>query len=186
MTCKISDLRSRRNQREPGVHAARIGASVVIREVKIGDDASAFRTLNEEWIVRLFSLEEKDQELLGDPENTILRRGGHIFMASHEGENVGCVALLRLENDIYELSKMAVLPRLRNQGIGRHLLAHVIREARLFGASSLCLATNTKLKNAIHLYEAAGFLHVRREQLPPLPYTRADVFLALALGDVSS
>jgi putative acetyltransferase len=176
----------RQNQGESGVHAARIGSSVVIREVKIGDDTSAFRTLNEEWIVRLFSLEEKDQELLTDPENTILRRGGHIFMASHQGENVGCAALLRLEPGIYELSKMAVLPRLRNQGIGRHLLAHVIGQARLLGASCLCLATNTKLKNAIHLYEAAGFLHVPREQLPPLPYTRADVFLALTLRHVSS
>ena len=120
---------ARRNQREPGVPAAQIGSSVVIRKVKIGDDASAFRTLNEEWIVRLFSLEEKDRELLADPENTILRRGGHIFMASREGENVGCVALLPLEDGIYELSKMAVLPRLRNRGIGRHLLAHVIRES---------------------------------------------------------
>jgi len=85
------------NQPVPGVHASRIGLNVVIREVKIGDDASAFRTLNEEWIVRFFSLEEKDRELLGDPENKILRRGGHIFMASHQGENVGCVALLPLE-----------------------------------------------------------------------------------------
>jgi putative acetyltransferase len=168
----------------PGVHASRIGLNVVIREVKIGDDASAFRTLNEEWIVQLFSLEEKDRQLLGDPENAILRRGGHIFMASHQGENVGCVALLLLENGVYELSKMAVLPRLRNQGIGHQLLAHVIREARLFGAVSLCLATNTKLKNAIHLYEAVGFLHVPREQLPPLPYTRANVFLALTLRHV--
>jgi N-acetylglutamate synthase-like GNAT family acetyltransferase len=159
-----------------------MGLSVVIREVKVGDDASSFRTLNEEWIVRFFSLEEKDRELLGDPENTILRRGGHIFMASHKGENVGCVALLPLENGIYELSKMAVLPRLRNQRIGHQLLAHVISEARLLGAVSLCLATNTKLKNAIHLYEAVGFLHVSREELPPLPYTRANVFLALTLG----
>jgi putative acetyltransferase len=169
------------NQRVPGVHASRIGSRVVIGEVKIGDDVSAFRTLNEEWIVRFFSLEEKDRELLGDPENTILRRGGHIFMASHEEEKVGCIALLPLCNGIYELSKMAVLPRLRNLGIGRQLLTHVIREARLLDAVSLFLATNTTLKNAIHLYEEAGFLHVPREKLPPLPYTRANVFMTLAL-----
>ena len=47
------------DQSVPGVHASRIGLNVIIREVKIGDDASAFRTLNEEWIVRFFSLEEK-------------------------------------------------------------------------------------------------------------------------------
>ena len=102
-------------------------------------------------------------------------------MASREGENVGCVALLLLEDGFYELSRMAVLPRLRKQGNGPHLLAHVIREARLLGAASLCLATNTKSKNAIDLYEAAGFLHVPRQELPPLPYTRANVFSALTL-----
>jgi putative acetyltransferase len=160
---------------------ARTSSNIVIREVKIGDDTSAFRTLNEEWIVRFFSLEEKDRELLGDPESTILRPGGHIFMASHEAEDVGCVALVRFEDNIYELSKMAVLPQMRNLGIGRDLLARAIRESRLLGAASLFLATNSKLKNAIHLYEAVGFLHVPRETLPPLPYTRANVFMAMTL-----
>lgn len=118
-------------------HASRTGLSFVIREAKLGDDVSAFRTLNEEWIVRFFSLEEEDRKLLGDPENTILRRGGHIFMAWRGEESVGCLALLPAGNGIYELSKMAVLPGLRNHGIGHQLLAHAIREARLLGAVSL-------------------------------------------------
>ena len=169
------------NQRMADTHASRTGPSIVIREAKIGDDVSAFRTLNEEWIVRFFALEEEDRKLLGDPENTILRRGGHIFMAWRGEESVGCLALLPAEDGIYELSKMAVLPGLRNQGIGHQLLAHAIREARLLGAVSLFLASNAKLKNAIHLYEAAGFVHVPRAELRPLPYARANVFMKLEL-----
>ena len=48
-------------------------------------------------------------------------------------------------------------------------------------AGSLFLGSNAKLENAVHLYESAGFRHVPREELPPLPYTRADVFMEMAL-----
>lgn len=175
-------MRNEMQHREAsGVHASEFAPSVVVRELTIGDDVSAFRILNEEWIVHFFSLEAKDREILGDPEGSILRSGGHIFMAFVREEGVGCVALLPSGNGVYELSKMAVRPNLRNQGIGRQLLEHAITEGRRLGAVSLFLATNSKLHNAIHLYERAGFLHVPREQLPPLPYTRADVFMAMTL-----
>ena len=66
--------------------------AVEIRALKPHEDASAFRTLNEEWITHYFALEKKDREILDDPENTILRQGGHIFMAFVGGQAVGCVA----------------------------------------------------------------------------------------------
>ena len=54
---------------------------IEIRPLQTGEDATAFRTLNEEWITRYFTLEKMDRETLGDPEGKILRKGGHIFMA---------------------------------------------------------------------------------------------------------
>jgi hypothetical protein len=36
--------------------------------------ATAFRTLNEEWITRYFALEEKDIETLGDPKTRFFAR----------------------------------------------------------------------------------------------------------------
>ena len=146
-----------------------------------GEDATAFRTLNEEWINRHFTLEAKDIETLGDPENSILRKGGHILMAYADAEPVGCVALIAMSHGVYELSKMAVSPRLRGQGIGRRLLLQAIEQARLIGATSLFLGSSTKLENAVHLYEAVGFRHVPPEALPPMPYTRADVFMEMKL-----
>jgi putative acetyltransferase len=82
---------------------------------------------------------------------------------------------------VYELSKMAVSPEMRGRGIGRLLILHLIDEARNMGARSLFLGSQTKLKNAVHLYEAVGFRHVPPERLPLLPYTRADVFMELIL-----
>lgn len=155
--------------------------AIEIRPLIPGDDATAFRTLNEEWITRYFSLEAKDIETLGDPETSILRKGGHIFMVYADEKPVGCVALMPMGNGIYELSKMAVSPHLRGQGIGRRLLQHAITQARLIGAKSLFLGSSTKLSNAVHLYESVGFRHVPPETLPPNPYTRANVFMEMDL-----
>jgi len=105
--------------------------AIEIRRLHPGEDATAFRTLNEEWITRHFRLEAKDIETLSDPENSIIGKGGHIFLAFAGGKPVGCVALMPMENGVYELSKMAVSPHLRGQGIGRRLLECAIaRRAR--------------------------------------------------------
>jgi putative acetyltransferase len=168
---------------------------IEVHSLQPGEDATAFRTLNEEWITRYFTLEKKDIETLGDPENAILRKGGHIFLARAvrepakptasgdrtTAETVGCVALIPMGGHIYELSKMAVSPRLRGLGIGRSLLEHAIAQARVIGAQSLFLGSSTKLANAVHLYESVGFQHVPPERLPPMPYARADVFMELLL-----
>lgn len=114
--------------------------AIEIRRLHPGEDATAFRTLNEEWITRHFTLEAKDIETLSDPENSILGKGGHIFLAFAGGKPVGCVALMPMENGVYELSKMAVSPHLRGQGVGRRLLECAIAQARLIGAKSLFLA----------------------------------------------
>jgi GNAT superfamily N-acetyltransferase len=152
-----------------------------IRPLQSSEDRRAFRTLNEEWIARYFVLEEKDREILGDPDNAILRKGGRIFMVQAGDDVVGCVALIPLSNGVYELSKMAVSPRLRGLGVGRRLLEHTIAEARALGAKSLFLGSSKKLKNAVHLYESVGFRHVAPDEIPPMPYTRADVFMAIEL-----
>ena len=114
-----------------------------------GEDATAFRTLNEEWINRYFTLEARDIETLGDPESTILRRGGSVFMAYSDDLAVGCVALIPLGQGVYELSKMAVAPQFRGRGLGRRLLLHAIAEARILGATSLFLGSNTRLADAV-------------------------------------
>jgi putative acetyltransferase len=156
-------------------------AEIEIRSLEEGEDTTAFRTLNEEWITRYFTLEKMDRETLGDPESRILRKGGHIFMVYLNHQAVGCVALIPLGNGVYELSKMAVSPELRGLGIGRRLLEHAITQAKRIGAKSLFLGSNAKLTNAVHLYESVGFRHVAPENIPPMPYTRANVFMEMPL-----
>ncbi len=154
---------------------------VTFREMQMGEDGTAFKTLNEEWISRYFVLEPKDRETLGDPENTILRKGGKVFYVEAGGQTVGCVALIPMDGGVYELSKMALSPARRGQGIGRKLLEYAIAQGRLMGATSLFLGSNSVLKNAVHLYESVGFRHVPAEKLPDMHYARADVFMEMGL-----
>jgi putative acetyltransferase len=144
-------------------------------------DADAFRRLNEEWIARYFSLEEHDHLQLRDPEGNILRSGGQIVMAVADKKRIGCCALIYVRPGVFEVAKMAVSEDRRGQGIGRKLLEYTIAQAVALGAHTLELASNTKLANAVHLYESLGFRHLPSEQVEPSPYARANVFMELHL-----
>ncbi len=141
-------------------------------------DAKAFRDLNEAWIEKYFGMEEHDHEMLGDPVGYILLQGGQIVMAFVDGMAVGCCALIPVSAGVFEVAKMAVFEELRGMGVGRRILAKTIETARAMGATKLTLATNSKLANAIHLYEALGFKHLPPE---PSPYSRANVFMETGL-----
>jgi GNAT superfamily N-acetyltransferase len=145
-------------------------------------DAEAFRELNREWIARYFKVEEQDLIQLDDPVGNILRPGGQIVMAIADGERIGCCALVFVKTGVFEVAKMAVSERYRGKGIGRRLLEYTIAQARRLGAHTLELASNTKLANAVHLYESLGFRHLPPERVEPSPYARANVFMVLNLA----
>ncbi len=154
---------------------------ILLRPFVPGDE-TAFRELNESWIRQYFAIETKDSEVLDDPLTYILKPGGHILMAVQAGSAVGCCALLRMEDGCFEVAKMCVSENLRGRGTGRRLLNYVVEYARSAGARRLYLETNTKLSNAIHLYEAAGFGHVPASRVQPSPYARANVHMEMWLA----
>jgi GNAT superfamily N-acetyltransferase len=154
---------------------------IVIGPMETQADADAFCALNEEWIHAYFSMEPADRRTLDDPFGSIVDAGGDVLIARSAGVAVGCVALMPEGHGVYELSKMAVAPAARNRGIGRMLIAAAIERARGRGASSLFLGSNARLESAVHLYESVGFEHVPPEEIGPMPYERANVFMRLAL-----
>ncbi len=153
---------------------------VTVRPLESALDAAAFRALNEEWIARHFSFEERDRRQLDDPVATYGDPGGLILIAEFDGRPIGCVALAPNGTGAWELSKMAVAPEFRGNGAGRKLLAAAVDHATGSGARSLYLGSSSKLAPAVHLYEAFGFKHVPRETLR-LASTRVDVFMELVL-----
>jgi GNAT superfamily N-acetyltransferase len=140
-------------------------------------DSEAFRTLNEQWILKYFTLEEPDRLVLNHPEEHILRPGGAVVMAFAGEIPVGTCALIAEGDGVFELAKMAVDETRQGQGIGRKLLEYTLAEARKMGARRVVLGSNSQLAPAIHLYESVGFKHVQPEH--PSPYARANVFMEL-------
>lgn len=146
-----------------------------------GDEA-VFRELNEAWISRNFEVEEEDRKVLEDPVGHILEPGGALFIAEQDGVAIGTCALLAMGEGSFEVAKMTVSERCRGLGIGKKLLAHVIEHAREAGAKRLYLETNSKLANAVHVYESLGFQHVPADRSHPSPYVRANVYMELWLS----
>jgi GNAT superfamily N-acetyltransferase len=144
-----------------------------------GELAPAFQRLNLDWIERLFVVEEADRKVLGDPERAIIARGGQIFFAMDGASAIGTVAMILTSPKRYELAKMAVASSHQRQGIGELLGAAAIAFAREAGAESVFLLTNSRLANAIRLYERLGFRHAPDPDPPE--YARADVYMELRL-----
>ncbi|MFE2940912.1 GNAT family N-acetyltransferase [Streptomyces sp. NPDC059255] len=157
-------------------------APTMISSIGSQSDADAFYALNEEWISRLFTLQEEDLAVLGDPFGRIVGPGGDVLMAREPGSGtvVGCVALLAYPDAVFELAKMAVAPAAQGRGIGRQLIAAAIDRARALDGTRLFLGTNSMLAPALHLYEAAGFGRITRDRLPVADYyARADILMEL-------
>ncbi|MEO1011834.1 MAG: GNAT family N-acetyltransferase [Bacteroidota bacterium] len=141
--------------------------------------ASQFRDLNLEWLNRYFSVEPKDRELLDNPKEAILDKGGFIFMAEWKQAVAGCYAFLPFEKDIFELGKMAVDANYQGLQIGQRLLEHAIAFARNNGWKKIVLYSNSKLDTALYIYGKFGFREVPLED--NLPYARSDIKMELNL-----
>lgn len=139
----------------------------------------AFYDLNIEWLETYFYVEDFDKEVLGNPEKYIIDRDGHIFFAVVENKVLGTVALMKAEDGVFELTKMAVLPKERGKKIGQHLMQYCIDFGKLHAMKKLFLYSNTKLENAIYIYRKWGFKEIPVEANSP--YERSNIKMELYL-----
>jgi GNAT superfamily N-acetyltransferase len=139
-----------------------------------------FYNLNIEWLKTHFYVEPFDEEVLSKPDIYIINKGGHIFFTLINNQVVGTVALMPTnDTNIFELTKMAVLPNQRGQNIGQKLLQYCIDFAKSQSYSALMLYSARKLENAIYIYRKYGFIELPLE--PDSPYNRSDIKMILEL-----
>ena len=100
---------------------------------------------------------EEDANFFRLDEDEIAPGRGALFVATVDGEVVGCGAVRRLDGADAEIKRMYVTPLSRGHGAGRALLAALEGEARSLGATRLVLETGERLFEAITLYERTGF-----------------------------
>ena len=151
-------------------------------KIKIIDFAEGLelpiKTLNYEWLEKYFKLEPTDILSLSNPKAEIIDKGGFIFYAKLNNEIVGTASLLKKNDLIFEIGKMAVSEKAQGFKIGTLLLEHCINFAKQKKISTLILYSNTKLETAIHLYRKYGFQEIELEKGL---YERANIKMELKL-----
>ena len=142
--------------------------------------AEEFKALNIAWLEKYFWVEPHDEEVLSDPEKYIIEPGGTIFFVKDQEEVIGTVALMKIEDGIFELTKMAVTPAAQGKKIGQKLMEHTIKFAKEKKWEELILYSNRKLENAIYIYRKYGFVEIPIEENNP--YSRGDIKMRLNLS----
>ena len=122
------------------------------------------KILNYEWLEKYFCLEESDIISLSNPKEEIIDKGGFIFYAKLEDEIVGTYSLLKKNENVFELGKMAVSKKAQGHKIGSTLLEHCLNFANQKQIETIVLYSNIQLESAIHLYRKYGFSEVELEK----------------------
>jgi DNA-binding MarR family transcriptional regulator/ribosomal protein S18 acetylase RimI-like enzyme len=85
------------------------------------------------------------------------------WIAERDGENIGCIFLVKKDEKTAKLRMLLVDPKARGLGLGSKLIDECIRYARSCGYEKMVLWTNSNLYAARHLYEKVGFQLVEQE-----------------------
>ena len=139
-----------------------------------------FGDFNRRWLEKYFYVEPIDEAMLSNPKLFFIDKGGYIFFAKLGNEIAGTFALMKVEDGVYELSKMAVDEKYHGRKIGNQLLAFCLQKANELKARKIILYSNTKLENAIHLYRKYGFKEV---PIGNSEYKRSNIKMELVTSD---
>ncbi|WP_373520792.1 GNAT family N-acetyltransferase [Aquiflexum sp.] len=137
-----------------------------------------FERINKQWVEHYFNLEPIDLLQLENPEETILDKGGAILFAKDGEEIIGTVGLSKVEEGVFEMIKMGVIPEAQGKKAGLLLGQAILKKAKIMGANKVILYSNSKLVAALHLYKKLGF----KELVPECgKYSRCDVKMEMDL-----
>ena len=95
----------------------------------------------------------------------MLKKHHTFLVAETEDEDpIGFASFSRVEQDVFKLHKLYVLPGLQNMNVGRSLLECVLEECTVEGGKKLQLNVNRNNK-AISFYEKLGFNIIKEENV---------------------
>ncbi len=103
-------------------------------------------------------------QIVADFVNNYDAKRERCWIAEIDGENVGCVMLVKETKDVARLRLLLVKPRARGLGVGVRLVDECVRFARKCGYRKITLWTHSVLIAARKIYERAGFKLISTEK----------------------
>ena len=133
--------------------------SILIRRAvsaDANDIASCVKAAYEHYIVRMG---KPPGPMLDDYDEVV--KSHHVTVAEHEGEIVGALVLISLEDGVL-LDNVAVLPTFQGKGLGKRLMQLAEDEVKSRGYSEIQLYTHEKMTENITMYTNMGYVEVSR------------------------
>jgi DNA-binding MarR family transcriptional regulator/ribosomal protein S18 acetylase RimI-like enzyme len=103
-------------------------------------------------------------QIVADFVNKFDSKRERCWIAELNGENVGCVMLVKDKPGVARIRLLLVDPKARGLGLGARLTSECIAFARKAGYKKITLWTHSVLTAARHIYEKAGFKLMRSER----------------------
>src|ERR1700761_8358010 len=94
---------------------------------------------------------------------------GELLLAKRGDHVLGSIALKRLEPKVAEIKRLFVRPQARKTGIGKALVAAMLKTARERGYPEIKLDTLPEMESAIALYKSFGFAPIAPYGSHPYP-----------------
>lgn len=147
------------------------------------DYKNEFKELNEAWLKHYFKIEPEDSRLLNDPDKEIIMKGGYIVFATDGNSIIGTGAILRVDSNTCELTKMAVTPQWQGKQVGRKILRRLISDARSRNYKKMILLTSEKLNKAVSLYLSEGFSYTDTQSMQKHNFQRCSIQMEINLNN---
>ena len=135
-----------------------------------------FKRMNLEYLDKYNLTESHDMIILDNPEETVIGRGGFLWLAKAGEEIVGTVGIMPEGHGIFELIKMCVAESWRGRGISKLLMETCLQKVKELRGTKLFLFSNHQLQTALKLYTKYGFKNV---EVTDSPFETADVKMEL-------
>jgi GNAT superfamily N-acetyltransferase len=96
-------------------------------------------------------------QIVADFANNYDARRERCWIAEVDGDNAGCVMLVKDSEEVARLRLLLVEPAARGRGIGARLVDECVRFGHASGYKRITLWTHSVLTAARHVYQQAGF-----------------------------
>jgi len=139
---------------------------LIVREASIEDAQTIAAITSAAWAEKVAANSSGHSESADKVEQDLRLGGG--FILQIDQQVAGSVRWLPMdtEHDVWEITRMGIIPAFREQNLSQHLLEAVIHQALGCDVTELRLAVRTDQPRLIDFYAALGF-----EIAPELEYT---------------